>query len=156
VGLDGLKDTVLKRLGNTEQLIHKLQATFNHWIATGKMPKYMTQTRMVALSKSHSPYPEVGDIRTLAISPAISKVLEKAIVKRLNDYINDQNLLHHSQSGFVKGKSTLHNIQAVINWIQKTKTQQQTDRDKKIPASKRQLKALIFIDLRKAFDRVNR
>ena len=55
----------------------------NSWIAENKIPSYLNIARMIPLSKEATAYPEVGNIRTIAVLPAISKIWEKILLKRL-------------------------------------------------------------------------
>jgi hypothetical protein len=81
-GLDQLKDTLLKRHTDDEKITRKITEEFNTWLRKGRLPAYCTKARMIALSKEDSPFPAYGNIRTLSITPAITKVFEKVVQKR--------------------------------------------------------------------------
>jgi hypothetical protein len=83
---------------------------FNHCIEKGKMPHYLTESRMIPLSKTSSQFPQVGQIRTISIQSPVMKCFEKAVIEKLVNEITIKGGLHPSQRGFVKGKGTYHNI----------------------------------------------
>lgn len=92
----------------------KLCLTFNSWIKQGKLPTYCTTARAIALSKEATPFPSIGQIRTIAITPAITKVFEKVIQYRLSQFVEEAGLIHPKQRGFRKEKSTLININELL------------------------------------------
>ena len=75
--------------------------------------------RTIPLSKEVSPYPAVGNIRTIAVLSPLLKVYEKVILKRLTKHIVLTNALHPAQTGFTSGKSTVDNIDKLGKLLQK-------------------------------------
>ena len=57
------------------------------------------------LSKSGDIYPKEGDVRVIAILPAITKLYEQVLLNRLRQEM-ESNPLHPNQRGFVIGGST--------------------------------------------------
>ena len=54
---------------------------FNKWLYDGTVPEYINKARIVSLSKTPgTAYPAVGDIRTISILPAITKLLELCLL----------------------------------------------------------------------------
>lgn len=155
-GLDQLKDTQLKSFIEDEKFTKKVTAEFNNWLRDGRLPKYCTQARMIALSKEDSPFPVYGNIRTLSITPAITKVFEKVIQARFSKQIEDNNLLHPSQRGFRRGMGTLTNLRDLFELSGQIKRECKEETMQKIPINNRPLHCLLFLDLKKAFDRVNK
>jgi hypothetical protein len=82
IGVDLLKDTTLKKV-LTPEIVSKISDSYNCWIRKGNIPQYASTARVVALSKTGSPYPPKGQIRTISILPAITKIYEKAILARM-------------------------------------------------------------------------
>ena len=80
-----------------------------------KIPSYLKCARIIALSKSNTSYPQIGEIRTIAILPAFSKLIERIINKQILEIVNTQNLLNESQRGFKSKISTLSNIRDLIS-----------------------------------------
>ena len=65
------------------QLKSKLARTFEKWINKSMIPKYVKTARIIALSKDGTPYPSYGQIRPIAVLPAISKLLEQVVLEKL-------------------------------------------------------------------------
>ncbi len=66
----------------------------------------------------------------------LAKILEKIVSVKLTDYLQINKVLYEHQYGFLKGKSTEHNLIHVVNFIGSALNKGNG----------------IFIDLRKAFD----
>ena len=88
IGVDGLADFLLRDKERRSMLVDKLYPTFNQWINGKELPPYLKRTRVIALSKEQdNPYPKMGKIRTIAVAPALMKVYEKTLCKKLNKQI---------------------------------------------------------------------
>ncbi|GFT83620.1 probable RNA-directed DNA polymerase from transposon X-element [Trichonephila clavipes] len=89
----------------------------------GKNPK---------LAESHRP---------ISLLPILSKLAEKIIAARLNDYLENENILVPEQHGFRPRLSTTHQLLRVVEYI-------------KDGIDRHQYTAAVFLDIQKAFDRV--
>ena len=98
----------------------------------------------------------MGNVRIIAVLPAILKLYEQLLLKNLRAELIRTIPLHPNQRGFVEGKCTMHNLNDVVKIIDKCKQQIKANIIKKIPAEKRPKFYLLFIDLAKAFDSINR
>jgi len=110
IGIDGLKDTVIKKAQSDLTVVSKLTNAFNSWTETGRLPQYMTTARVIPLSKTSSPFPSKGDVRTISITPAITKLYEKVIYVKLLKEVQEKNLISKEQRGFIPGQGTITNI----------------------------------------------
>lgn len=72
----------------------KLLKFFNSWTEKGSLPSYCSTSRVIPLSKTDNPFPEHGDIRTISITPALTKLYEKLIMPRLEAEINARGAIH--------------------------------------------------------------
>jgi hypothetical protein len=70
--------------------------------------------------------------------------------------LNNATPLDPSRRGFKTGASTLDNLRDICSFITKAKILANHDRTQKKPLRNRQPKAIIFIDLARAFDTVIR
>ena len=54
------------------------------------MPQYMKKAKIIPLSKdaNNSQFPEVGQVRTIAVTPAISKLFELCQLLKIRAVIN--------------------------------------------------------------------
>ncbi len=66
-------------------VLTKILVAFNKWFTEGRVPQYLKSSRVITLSKDQniSKYPEVGEIRTIAIAPALTKMYELCLHKKL-------------------------------------------------------------------------
>ena len=122
VGVDGLPDRLLKEALQDDTVIYKLTLHFNRWLCTGKVPKHLKLARVVTLSKTDSKYPSVGDIRTIAILPAVFKLYETCVLKLLEQELASTTVsLHLRQRGFRPGKSFTDNLVDFMNFVRTAK-----------------------------------
>ena len=101
-------------------IIPKLTRAFSLWNCTG-LPTYVKTARIIALSQEGSKFPDVENIRTIAILPAMMKIYEKVVIKRLQAILKIAGDFHHSQGGFVEKRSTAQNIEALLSIIKQGK-----------------------------------
>ena len=99
-GIDELEARVIKRKGHRKQLVQKLATTFNHWLTTNKVPKYVKTGKLLNLSKDGTEYPGVGQIRTISMGCGLFKMFETTILEKLKLQIEKLCLIHPKQRGF--------------------------------------------------------
>jgi hypothetical protein len=114
---------------------------FNLSLNDGIFPENLKCSRTVPIFKAGSPL-LCDNYRPISLLSVISKVLEKYVANKLTSHLTDNNLLYEHQYGFQKGKSTVHNLLVLTNFVAKEIN------DKKFVAG-------LFLDLKKAFDVVN-
>ena len=117
----------------------------------------MKLARIIPLSKEPSnPFPAHGQVRTIAVTPAITKLYELCILGKLRKEIVEKELIHERQRGFVPSRSCDDNIADLAEVIQKAKDLEQQARQERVPNWRRTKTYILFIDLKKAFDMVQR
>ncbi|GFT93191.1 RNA-directed DNA polymerase from mobile element jockey [Trichonephila clavipes] len=79
--------------------------------------------------------------RPISLLPVLSKLAEKVILARLNDYLERENILIPEQHGFRPCLSTSHQLLRVVEFIKEGN-------------NKDECTAAVFLDIQKAFDRV--
>src|ERR1700733_9640988 len=139
VGPDGLDPSILSK--NLSVIINPLTSIFNSSLETGIVPDKMKLATVIPIFKQGN-RSEEGNYRPISISPYFTKLLEKVVYHRLNDFVTKKNILHPSQHGFRSGHSTilpLINIQDKIS----------------LAIERNEFSIGIFLDLSKAFDTVN-
>ena len=138
-------------------MAEKLAEAFSNWI-NGKepIPAYLKVARTVMLSKTDSQYPPEGDVRVIAILPALTKLYEVFLQRELVNNIELHKPLHSNQRGFVAGGSCLKNIADLLSFTHKAKDRMKQQIAQKIPFKIRPKTYLLFIDLKKDFDTVDR
>ncbi|GFT45000.1 RNA-directed DNA polymerase from mobile element jockey [Trichonephila clavipes] len=86
--------------------------------------------------------PKLADShRPISLLPILSKLAEKIISTRLNDFHERENILTPEQHGFRPRLSTSHQLLRVVEYI-------------KDGIDRNQYTAAVFLDIQKAFDRV--
>ena len=83
-----------------------------------------------------------SNYRPISILPILSKVLEKAMFKRVTNFISTNSIISNSQFGFTRGKSTQDAIINLTEFLYET-------------LNRRDIAICTFLDFRKAFDVVN-
>ena len=112
----------------------------------------------MALSKSldDGPFPEVGAIRTIAILPALFKLLEQCVQTKLHNYVETHNILHRGQRGFRSESSCSTNIHDLLKHFIATRVKLELQKAQGVQAARRRRHFVLFLDLKKAFDSVLR
>ena len=84
----------------------------------------------------------VNDLRPISQLPLPSKILEKLIINRLVNYIENNNIINAAQHGFRKNHSTLTAVGEYLNMVYKNYNDRVTTFS-------------LFLDYKKAFDTVS-
>lgn len=116
--------------------------TINHIFDTSIYPDELKIAKVIPIYKSGRK-DLVENYRPISILPTISKIIESFIYQQLMDFVTLTNYIHPDQFGFVPKSGTEI---ATVNLIH----------DICVNLDKLLLVSAIFIDLKKAFDMVNR
>ena len=108
---------------------------------TGVFPSSMKLAQIIPIFKSGS-RAEFNNYRSIYMLSQFSKILEKLYNKRLEQFVDKNNVLSNSQYGFRSSMSTSHALMDLVEEISESM-------DKKLYTLG------VFIDLKKAFDTVN-
>jgi len=57
----------------------------------------------------------VRNYRPISLTCVPSKVMERVIARQISDHLMSNNILHHAQHGFCKGRSTTTNLLGSLN-----------------------------------------
>ena len=94
-------------------------------------------------------------MRTIAVLPAFSKLVEISILQKLEPIVyNDPRIIDYAQTGFRPGCGTEVHLVRVLNAIE-TVTNSLNDKENQNEERLDQYH-LVFLDLRKAYDNVDR
>ena len=108
---------------------------------TGKFPDAIKLAEVIPIHKQGSSL-NVNNYRPISLLSVFSKIIEKLMHKRLNQFFELQKVIYPSQFGFQKNKSTQHSLIEIIEKIRSC-------------IERKNYGCGIFIDLKKAFDTVN-
>ena len=106
-GPDEVENRVLKECA--EELAPKLQQIFRKSIDDGEVPMQWKKAHIVPIHKGGSKA-TMGNFRPVALTSAISKVMEKIVCVSIMSFLVRNNLISPQQHGFVKGRSCQTNI----------------------------------------------
>ena len=130
---------IIKQAGPA--LANLLTIIFNKSIREGVFPGALKVSKILPLHKSDSVF-DVSNYRPISLLPIISKIFEKLIFVRLNEFIIKNQILYQNQFGFQKNKSTKLAVNSIVsNAITSLEYKEST--------------YCIFLDFAKAFDTVN-
>ena len=115
---------------------------FNQCFQEGYVPSYWKQAHVVPLLKDGKLATDPDSYRPISLTPTISKVFERILNNRLEHFIEDNNILPNTQSGFRKFRSTTDNLVYLTEKIKNTLRKNNT------------VRYMTFFDVKKAFDKV--
>ena len=152
VGVDGVSGEWI-RLNKDEDdnlksiKTEKLRTVFKEVIQTSSIPDFWMKSKIVLISKENNNTPKIMNTSPIAILPYITKAFELSMLRNLEKIAKKQSYISHNQRGFTSKKSTIENIDDLFDFWMKAK-----ERRKETKSSS----ALIFIDLKRAYDCVSR
>ena len=138
-GYDGIPAKFLKDASS--EIKGVVTFLVNLSIITNEFPDELKHAKVKPLFKKNKKT-EVENYRPVSILCIVSKILERAVHKQLEEYLIENNLLYSHQSGFRKGHSTdtcLINLMDVLH----------------SSISEGDYVGMVLLDLQKAFDTVN-
>jgi hypothetical protein len=137
--LDGISIKLLKFVSH--EIAVPLTHIFNLSITLGVFPDKFKTARIVPVYKAGD-LTSCDNYRPIALVKSFSKILEKIVQINLVNHLEINKLLFTHQYGFLKNKSTEHNLLHVINHISES-------------LNAGQYTIGVFLDLKKAFDVVD-
>jgi endonuclease/exonuclease/phosphatase family metal-dependent hydrolase len=129
--LSNLPDSAVKLLTNI----------INASLRLGYFPEQWKLAKVLMFPKPGKDHSDPNNYRPISLLCTLSKVAEKAILMRLNKFLNFKKTIRDEQFGFRSQHSTAHQVTRVTDDIIQAR-------------NKNQATAMLLIDLQKAFDRV--
>ena len=117
-----------------------LTILFNRCLSDSKFPAIWKVSHVTPLHKK-GPKEFCNNYRPISLLSCIGKVLEKCIHKHVYNFLQYNNIITQSQSGFIRGDSTVNQLLCIYNDLC-------SSFDKGITAQ------AVYLDISKAFDRV--
>ena len=111
----GISTETLKLI--QRHISHPLAEIFNKCMQQGNFPDKLKIAKIIPVYKKGNKK-ECQNYRPIAILPAISKILEKIILRRLATYFSKHKLLTKDQFAYQPGKNTITAIKELISNIQ--------------------------------------
>lgn len=115
-GLDKINNRLIKKLPRSGMLLLHLII-----VACFKLcyfPDTWKLANVIAIKKPGKNPIEPASYRPISLLSSLSKVLERVILSRLRLFVEDNDVLPPEQHGFVRGKSTIHQLKRLTDHIQ--------------------------------------
>ena len=138
-GLDGISSYFLKV--GMPVLASSLSTIFNNSLRCGVFPNCWKTARIAPIFKD-GPENIKSNHRSVSVLPTVSRLFEKVLYGQLYQYLNENKLLYLHQSGF-------RSLHSCVTCLLKSTNDWYTDMDRG------NVNAVVFIDLKKAFDTVD-
>ena len=136
-GPDGIRYEMLQNLSPLNKI--ELLKFFNKIWTSQIIPKDWSNAITIPILKPTKDSNLPSSYRPIALTNVLCKVMERLVNHRLITYLDSINYLHPMQSGFRKGRNTLHNLLNLEN-------------DVKRSLSSNDFTLAVFLDIEKAFD----
>ncbi|WP_419611672.1 reverse transcriptase domain-containing protein [Thiolapillus sp.] len=121
-------------------IIEPLSKLFNRSLRENKFPAIWKVAHVTPLHKK-GPKELCNNYRPISLLSCVGKLLERCVHKRVYNYLQYNNIITQSQSGFIPGDSTVNQLLCIYNDLC-------TSFDRGITTQ------AVYLDISKAFDRV--
>uniref|UniRef100_A0A2S2NQQ6 Reverse transcriptase domain-containing protein n=1 Tax=Schizaphis graminum TaxID=13262 RepID=A0A2S2NQQ6_SCHGA len=143
-GPDGVPDLVVKAV-----ILRKtadVTSILNNCLRSGSFPRRWKEARLVLIRKPGKPLEVPSSYRPLSMVNTIGKLFERVIKRRLEAHLlRNPEGLSGNQFGFRRGRSTIDAIEKLLDTV---------NRNEAKPWRRRELCALVSIDVANAFNTV--
>ena len=136
---DGISSKLLKAIKN--EICHPISILVNKSLSEGVFPDELKLAKVVPIYKSKNKEC-IDNYRPISVLPAISKIYEKVVFKRLYSFLDRHNLISNSQYGFRPKHSTSDAITEFANHVCTA-------------FENNEVGIGVFLDLSKAFDTID-
>ena len=138
-GHDGISVTILKWC--LPFIASLLTIIFNTFLKAGSYPNNFKLAKVTALFKGGE-NSEADNFRPISVLSTLNKVFEKLLHAQLTTFLDENNILSKQQFGFRKKHSTSHAVSCLYEKLVHN-------------YEKCDLSAVLFIDLKSAFDTID-
>ena len=104
---NGISVKILKTI--KYQISEPLSHLFSLSISTGVFPSKLKTSKTIPIFKAGD-HTSCDNYRPISLLSSISKILEKGVTNTLVNHLEINYLLYDNQYGFLRGRSTIHNI----------------------------------------------
>ena len=137
--INGYNTILIKRV--SEKILTPLVHIINLSLKEGVFPDSLKISRVCPIFKQGD-HKDMNNYRPISCLSAFSKIFEKVVHDQLFTFLNTNNILTKHQFGFQKGKSTVHALTQIMNYISNA-------------FINNKFVIACFLDYRKAFDLVS-
>ena len=111
-GLDGITNKALKHGGKKFSIA--LMYIFNACLIHCYFPDRWKLSIITPVPKPGKPSNDLASYRPISLLSCLGKIFERIILTRVQDYLDNHNILPNHQFGFRKGHSTTHQVKRVV------------------------------------------
>ena len=137
IGPDGISPRILKE--GASILKYPLCKIFNISLRSGVFPSDWKKVNVCPVFKNDSPA-LLQNYRPISLISFVDNVMERCVLKHINNYLLNHNIITHFQPGFAKGDSAINQLVDITNNIGKA-----LDDGKEF--------RIVFYEISKAFDK---
>ena len=116
-GPDGIFPLFFKE--TAEILAPKIAVIFRKMVRAGRFSLCWRTANVTPTSKTATAGSSPSDYRPISITPILSKVFERLLAKRLNEFAENNNLFPNQQFGFRKGLGACDAVLTISDRVQK-------------------------------------
>lgn len=138
-GEDEIPNYVLRRAG--ERSWRHLATLFNHCLNLGYFPEKWKRSRVIPILKPGKDPTRPEGYRPISLLSNLGKMFEIFVLERINEHIEDKEILSHAQFGFRRGLSTGHALMSLVDKISRG-------------LNRKRATVAVSLDFEKAFDTV--
>jgi hypothetical protein len=138
-GTDNITNRLLKKLPQNGIMV--LRLIIIACLKFAYFPDSWKNAKIVAIGKPGKDPSSANSYRPISLLSSLSKILERVILERINDYISEKKIIPNEQMGFRTGLSSTHQLYKIVNHIKEKL-------DNKMSTG------MILCDVEKAFDRI--
>lgn len=140
-GPDGVPDMVVREIALRKPEL--LRSLFNRCLDQGVFPESWKVAKLVLIRKGAKPLDCPSSYRPICLLNTVGKLFERIIKTRLENHIEETSGLNDRQYGFRRGRSTVDAISKIMEIVERSSTG---------PLYKRQLCAVVALDVKNAFN----
>jgi hypothetical protein len=138
-GNDGISNKILKQL--PDNCLTFIKSILNACLKLGYFPAAWKTAKIIPILKPGKTASDPASYRPISLLIGLSKLFEKILKRRINNFIEEKNLLPDEQFGFRTGHNTYHPLTRFKKLIKNSLTEGNSV-------------GLVTIDINAAFDRV--
>jgi Reverse transcriptase (RNA-dependent DNA polymerase)/Endonuclease-reverse transcriptase len=138
-GVDGINNNLLKKL--PLRGIQRIVTIINGCLKLSYFPERWKYAKVIAIPKPGKEASNPHSYRPISLLCSLSKLLERVILSRINDHLEEHEILPPEQHGFRTKFSTTKQLHKLITTAKTGLTNKQST-------------GIIMLDVEKAFDRV--
>jgi hypothetical protein len=138
-GLDQVPNAALKEI--SKKTVRLMAHVFNAILLMGYFPKQFKESKIIVFQKPGKDPQFPQNYRPISLLSCVSKVLERLILERINNFLESNNIIQDEQFGFRKKLSANHQVLRITEHITRGFLEKKST-------------AAVFLDVAQAFDRV--